>query len=818
MPKRAASSEFKKNPLSIVILLVQFSLILIGNIPLFILKSIWKIIKFWDQFSINFTIKTFRKLSLAKFIASEVRGAAVSHSVSPTKGRAYLRNKATERGKQFLSNFKQKFYSIQQAALNSHPKPKKRGRPKSRPTWALNFIKFKKIVGYLIPFKYRILLFLLIFISISFGSTFFAISYLSVLPSPTRLTENEHPLTTEFYDRNGKLLYKLYEGRNRSLVKLDEVPLQFRQATIAIEDKNFYKHMGVDFLAIGRAIYSNLNHGTYQGASTITQQLIKNTLLTPEQTYARKIKEVILALWTEHIYTKDQILTMYLNEAPYGGPAWGVKAASETYFGKEPKDLSLAESAYLAGLPASPTEYSPYGIHPELAKERQKEVLKRMVADKYITQTQADEALKEQLALTPPTDPMLAPHFVMYVKKLLSDKYGARVVSQGGLKIITTLDLGLQENIQQIVRQEVAKLNSLNVSNGAAMVTDPKTGQILAMVGSIDYNQDGFGNFNVALSPRQPGSSIKPITYATAFKQGFTPGNTILDAPVSFPDGDKPYSPVNYDGRFHGPVSIRTALGSSYNIPAVKTLAKVGIDNMIQTAKDMGITTFTERNRYGLSLTLGGAEVKMIDMMSVYGTFAQNGNRHPITPILKVTDSNGNVLENFQDQPSQVLEPEIAYLITNILADNQARTPAFGPNSLLYLPPYQVAVKTGTTDNKKDNWTFGYTPDFVVGVWVGNNNNTAMNPALTSGVTGAAPIWNRIMKGMLSSQPLATFSKPAGIVDVAIDGRRDIGIAGSLPKALVKIEKQMDKTVYFDPYSSYATSSATAAISSATVN
>jgi 1A family penicillin-binding protein len=798
MPKRAASREFKReNPFYLILLLVQISLILIGRIPLFVLKICWKVIRYLDRTSITFTLLIIKKVQAIHNNPSKIN---LSFTITS-----------------LLSNLSLKSQSIYQAASNYRPL-KKRGRPKKKAAFLVFFINLKKIANYLVPFKYRIAIFAIIFFVVTAGSTFFTISFLSVLPSPTRLTNSDHPLTTEFYDRNGKLLYKLYEGRNRSLVKLEQVPNHFVQATIAIEDKNFYKHIGVDLIAILRAINSNINHGSYQGASTITQQLIKNTLLTPERTYTRKIKEVLLSLWTEHLYTKDQILTMYLNEAPYGGPAWGVKTAAETYFGKQPNELTLAESAYLAGLPASPTEYSPYGTHPELAKQRQKEVLRRMVEDKYITQQEADDAFKQELAVLPPNNEIYAPHFVMYVKNLLSEKYGARVISQGGLKITTTIDLGLQESIQQIVKDEVDKLSNLNVSNGAAMITDPKTGQVLAMVGSLDYYKEGFGNYNVTLSLRQPGSSIKPVTYATAFKLGFTPGNTILDAPVSFPDGDKKYSPVNYDGRFHGPVSIRTALGSSYNIPAVKTLARVGITNMIQTSKDLGVTTFTDPKRYGLSLTLGGGEVTMMDMMSVYGTFSQNGIKHPITPILKITDSNGNTLEEYQDHSTQVLQPEIAYLITNILADNHARTPAFGPNSLLNIPKHQVAVKTGTTDNKKDNWTFGYTPDFVVGVWVGNNDNTPMNPALTSGVTGAAPIWNRIMKGLLAKIEPNNFKRPLGVVDVLVDGRRDIGVAGLLPKALVRIERKSDQTLYFDPYSSYATSSATAAISSTRVN
>ncbi len=627
------------------------------------------------------------------------------------------------------------------------------------------------------------------------------------LPTPNRLTFQEQPLTTEFYDRNGILLYRLYEGKNRTLVPLNELPSYLLQATVSIEDKNFYKHNGVDPVAIVRALYRNFKSDKLEGASTITQQLIKNSLLSPERTYSRKFKEAILAIWAESVYSKDQILSMYLNNAPYGGANWGIEAASQAYFGKSARILTLGEAAYLAGLPASPSQYSPYGTRVDLGKLRQKEVLDKMVEQKYISRQQENETLGQPLGLKPQIANLLAPHFVMYTKAYLEEKYGARSVSEGGLKVYTSLDLGLQGEVQKVVTEEVSNLASLNVSNGAAMVTDPKTGQILAMVGSKDYHDPDFGNYNVTTALRQPGSSIKPVTYVTAFKKGYSPGNTILDTPVSFSDEwGNTYAPVNYDGTFHGPVSIRTALGSSLNIPAVKMLSIIGIDPVAQTAKDLGITTFTNPKSYGLSLTLGGAPIRMVDMMSVYGAFSQTGMVHPITPILKVTDSNGNVLEEYQDKGQQILQPELAYMVTSILSDNNARTLAFGANSLLNIKG--VAVKTGTTDNKKDNWAFGYTPNFVVGVWVGNNDNSPMNPILTSGITGATPIWNRITKGMLAANPNTDFQKPSGIVDVVVDGRRDIATSGILPKALVQIMSDKEKTRFFDAFSSYATSTA----------
>jgi len=667
-----------------------------------------------------------------------------------------------------------------------------RGRPKN-----LRFSRRSKIV-----------ITLSIFLIFLFAYTTFILTAAYQLPTPTRLSYPNEPLTTEFYDRNGSLLYRLYQGQNRTLVKFSEVPTHLIQATVAIEDQNFYHHPGIDPLAMMRALYHNIKNNSHEGASTITQQLIKNSLLTPEQTYVRKLREMILALWAEKIYTKDEILQMYFNEAPYGGSNVGIAAAAQTYFGKSPQELNLAESAYFAGLPASPTKFSPYGSQPELAKLRQKDVLERMVKERYITQTEANKAFAENLNLKPLTNDIRAPHFVMYTRDILSEKYGERVVSQGGLKIYTSLDLNLQEQVEIIVKEEVEKLAPLNVQNGAAMVVD-KNGQILAMVGSKDYHEPEFGNFNVTLSARQPGSSIKVITYATAFKKGFSPGNTVLDVPVTFKDGVKSYSPVNYDGIFHGPVSIRTAFGSSYNIPAVKILSTVGVDEMIKTAKDLGITTFNDQSRYGLSLTLGGGEVKMIDMMSVYGSLANLGVRKSPTPFLKVTDSNNNILEEYTNTGERVLQPEIAYLLTDILKDNKARTPAFGPNSLLQIPSFEVAVKTGTSDNKRDNWTFGYTPQFVVGVWVGNPDNSMMNPTLTSGVTGAAPIWNRIMHTLLVRQPAdLVFERPPGLIEATIDGRKDLSLAEAIPKTLVRVQKQEDKLIFSDPFSSYATSSA----------
>lgn len=673
---------------------------------------------------------------------------------------------------------------------------RKRGRPRTAPLRIYLHRKFHKLFKKIFPTPLRIGVALGVILFALFLYSLFLVVVSRDLPSPSSISLNSSPLTTEIYDRNGTLLYRIYEGRNRSLVKLSDVPQNLINATVAVEDKNFWGHPGVDFIGVGRAFISDAKGGNLQGASTITQQMVKNTLLTTDRTWQRKAKEILLSFWTERLYSKKEILEMYFNNVGYGGPAWGIEAASQTYFHKSAHELNLAEASYLAGLPASPTNYSPYGSHPELGKKRQEEVLSRMVEEGYITKIQAEDAKKEEITFQPPTISIKAPHFVMYVRSLLSDKYGEKTVSQGGLKVYTSLDLGIQTMAEDIVSDQVASLSTLNVTNGAAMVTDPKTGQILAMVGSKNYWDIDGGNFNVTLAPRQPGSSIKPITYATAFKQGYSPGTTLLDTPTVFqnPWGES-YAPVNYDGAFHGAVTIRNALGSSFNIPAVKTLAMVGIPNMLRTAHDLGITTLNDTDRYGLSLTLGAGEVRLIDMMTVYATFSQMGIKHDPTPVLKIVDSQGNIIEdNTQNPGVRVLPKGIAYMIDSILSDNSARAAAFGLNSLLNITGHTIAVKTGTTDSKKDNWTFGFTPNYVVGVWVGNNDNSPMNPALASGITGAAPIWNAIMKNLLGSEDIA-FEKPSDVVIASVDGHEDLVLTTQPPKQTEKPKPQQTITL-----------------------
>jgi 1A family penicillin-binding protein len=631
---------------------------------------------------------------------------------------------------------------------------------------------------------------------------FFYFYILKDLPNPYRLGSYEIPLATKVYDRNGKLLYEIYAEQNRTLVKLDEIPLQLRQATIAIEDKDFYTHPGINVIGgLLRAIKVMITKQQLQGGSTITQQLVKTAFLSPERTIKRKLKEFILAPWTELIYSKDEILEMYFNQIPYGGTAWGVDSASRKYFGKPVQDLTLAESALLAGLPQAPTRYSPFGAHPELALARQHEVLRRMIEDGYITKEQADEAKQQQLVFALPAENITAPHFVMYVKDQLVRQYGEKIVEQEGLQVTSTLDADIQKIAEDAVASEVAKLEKSNVSNGAAVVTRPATGEILAMVGSRDYFAPGWGNVNVTLANRQPGSSIKPINYAIGLENGvITPSSVFYDAPTCFsaPGQPKSYCPKNYDGSFHGPVQARFALANSYNIPAVKMLKLNTVETMVASASAFGLDTLKDPQRYGLSLTLGGGEVTMLDMAEAFGTFANAGIRKDVVSILKVADKNGKVLYEYTDKnmvsnvkenlplPSQLLingaraiSAETAYLISHILLDNGARSSAFGSSSALVVPEKQaVSVKTGTTNDLRDNWTIGYTPNFLTAVWVGNNDNTPMNRALVSGITGAAPIWNKIMRGVLAKQEDMWPRVPDGII-----GRSVCATTGMIPSS-----------------------------------
>ena len=630
--------------------------------------------------------------------------------------------------------------------------------------------------------------FFLIVGSVLFVGLLFA-WYAKDLPRPDKVRRSEG-LSTVILARNGENLYDIFEGENRIPVQWEDIPQYLKDATVAIEDKEFYRHQGLSTIGIFRGMAACLILRRCQGGSTLTQQLVKNVLLSQERTLPRKMKEAVLAIQIERKYKKDEILQMYLNEAPYGGTAVGVEAASQYYFGKPANELGLVESVILAGLPQAPSRYSPFGTDPKAYVWRSQQVLRRMREDGYITVQQETEARKqlESVKFTEDEAGLRAPHFVAYVKEQLIEKFGSTLVEGGGLRVTTTLDWKLQEKAQEIVADEVKKAKTLKVSNGAAVVIDPKTGEILAMVGSKDYSAtDAAGlKFNVVTQGlRQPGSAIKPITYAAAFKKGYTASTLLLEVDTKYPSGDpaKPeYNPKNYDGKFRGPIQLRYGLGNSINTIAVKISALVGVRDILRVAYDMGLSSLEPNDenirRIGLSLTLGGGEVKLLDLTSAFGVFATGGFRQEPVSILNVEDAKGKVLfEHKIPAARRVLSYDIAYLISHILSDNEARREVFGPKSYLVIGGKTVAVKTGTTDDKRDNWTVGYTPSIVVGAWVGNNDNSPMHPSLASGVTGAAPIWNRIIRETLKDKPDEQFTRPDTIIEVEIDA-----YGGGLPK------------------------------------
>jgi len=589
--------------------------------------------------------------------------------------------------------------------------------------------------------------------------------YAKDLPTPGRIKHRQAVASTQIFDRNGNELYAVHGDIKRIMIDKKDIPEIAKEATLTAEDRNFYKHFGIDARGIARAIYYNVFKHQKVGGSTITQQFVKNALLDPRKTMTRKIKELILTLEIEIMYSKEDILTMYLNEIPYGSNAYGIEAASETYFGKKAKDLDLAEAATLAALPQAPTYYSPYGIHPDKRQVRVEWILNSMANLGYISTDQAETAKTQakELKFQERKDSIQAPHFVMYVKDLLVDKYGEQMVEEGGLKVTTTLDGDKQKFAEEAI--DNANLSGINASNAALTSIDPKTGQILAMVGSRDFfNQDIDGQVNVAIAERQPGSAFKPVVYGTAFKKEYSPAYTLWDVTTNFGD----YTPRNYDGTTHGPVTMRRALAGSLNIPAVKTLYLAGLNNVLDQAHSMGITTLNDRDRYGLSLVLGGGEIKLVDLTTAYGVFANNGTLAPTTPILKVVDGNGKVLEEYKENKKEVLDPQIAYEISSILSDNNARSFIFGSRSALYFDDRPVAAKTGTTSSYRDAWTFGYTPSIAAGVWVGNNDNSEM-AAGSAGAMAAAPIWHEYMAKVLANTPIEEFNRPADIRDATID-------------------------------------------------
>ncbi len=741
--------------LIIIIKVIVLSLTAIGNLVIFFFKTVFELLLKTYLYLKSTLIKSEKEIK--SYRKSKLKKIRYNFEIFKFKSRLFWKRITRKFNSQKRKKRIQKIKTLPQNEITIYPVP-------------------KHIV---IKFKYFVLGFIFCFLIafIPFGAYVFVHS----LPNPSQLSEREIPQTTKIFDRNGILLYQIFANENRTLVPLGSIPNNFINATIAIEDKDFYKNPGFDINAMIRATIANFSGKSIQGGSTITQQLIKSTLLTPEKTIQRKIRELALAFWAEKIYTKNQILEMYFNQVPYGGTAWGVEAASETYFNKNVKDLDLAESAFLAGMPQAPTTYSPYGQNPDLWRQRQKEVLQKMLNLKYITKEDEESALNENLTFQPPQTPIYAPHFVMYVKEYLIKKYGLPMVEKGGLNVITTLDLKLQNKIQDIVTQEVNQDAYLNLTNGAALVTNPQNGDILAMVGSKDYQDQNSGNVNLTTSLRQPGSSIKVVTYAAALSNGFTAATVLDDSPITYAiPGSAPYSPVNYDGAFHGRIPLRIAFANSFNIPAVKTLQKIGLKQMMDTGKNMGITTWGNPQNYGLSITLGAAEVKMTDMATVYGTVANLGKKVELDPILRLTDYAKDI--NYRKQielPNQILSSGVSYIISDILADNGARSWEFGLNSPLNIAGHTVSVKTGTSDSKRDNWTIGFTPSFLTAVWVGNNDNSPMSQSLASGITGAAPIWNKIMTLLLQNSPDEKEKIPSDVLQKTCFGKMEFFVKGN---------------------------------------
>ncbi len=599
------------------------------------------------------------------------------------------------------------------------------------------------------------------------------------IPNPSKLSSGDFPESSQILDRNGKLIYEIYTDKRRQEVVFESIPEKLVQATLAIEDAGFYNHFGFDVKGILRGLYRTIVERRLQGGSTLTQQLVKNALLSPERTLLRKIKEAVLTVATEMMYSKKEILAMYLNQTPYGGTLWGVEVAARGIFNKEVSDLGLAEAALLAGLPGSPTHYSPFA-HPDAAKNRQEMVLARMEELKFITSSERQAAAAEKLNYYVKKDKLLAPHFVFYVKEKLIDKYGLKKVTEGGLKVWTTLDLDLQNYVQAQVATEVGKLAKYNVTNGAALVSESKSGQILAMVGSKDYfDSEIEGKYNVVTALRQPGSAIKPLNYAVGIETGkVTAASVFNDTETCFKvENQRSYCPTNYGNKYFGLQNLRHSLGNSLNIPAVKMLKINGLREFVASASAMGISTFTNPDDFGLSLTLGGGEVYMTDMSTAFGALANMGVLQPLTSILKVTDKSDKVLEEYKYVPgNRVIGSETAFIMSKILSDDGARSMVFGSGSMLNIKKHpEVAVKTGTTNDLRDNWTIGYTPDYVAVTWVGNNDNSRMS-GVVSGTSGAAPIWNKIMTKLLEDRSVKNFAKPEGVIGVTV-----CNLTGQLP-------------------------------------
>ncbi|PIZ00651.1 hypothetical protein COY62_01795, partial [bacterium (Candidatus Howlettbacteria) CG_4_10_14_0_8_um_filter_40_9] len=640
--------------------------------------------------------------------------------------------------------------------------------------FSVGFIKKSKKGIYLLTVSFVLFLGASLVFLLTAGATY--VYFAKDISDPSYLI-NRNNTGTVIYSKDGAILYETFGAKYRKLLESDQFPDNMKEAVIATEDKDFYKHKGISTKGMARALYVNIQANEIkEGGSSITQQLVKNALLSPKKSYVRKYQEIVLALEIERKYEKEGILKMYLNEIYYGEGAWGIQDASKVYFNKEAKELTLSEVSMLAGMPKSPSTYSPI-TNPEEAKKRQKFVLESMVNQGFITKEASEEAQIQKLALYGQKTELKAPHFTMYVLDQLRGAYGEDMLEKGGLRVYTTLDMQKQKMAEESLNKNMAKLKNQNASNGSLVSMDPKTGEILAMVGSNDWSDKKWGNVNVSLTEQQPGSSFKPFIYAMALKKGWTTTTKIKDAPVTFP-GNPPYTPKNYDGKFHGDVTLRKSLANSLNIPAVKALQYVGVDETIAFANDAGVETLDKNGRYGLSLVLGGGDVTLLEMTGAYGAFADQGIYKNAKSVSRVYDKRGkDITERKSEGGKKVIDAAYTFIITDILSDNGARAETFGPNSPLKLTR-PAAAKTGTTNNYTDGWTMGYTPNLVTGVWIGNNDNTPMKEL--PGALGAGYVWHDYMESALKDMPKEEFQKPNNVVEKWILG------SGRLASASVK--------------------------------
>lgn len=594
------------------------------------------------------------------------------------------------------------------------------------------------------------------------------------IPDLSSFEDRRIAQSTKIYDRTGEvLLYDLHQDIRRTIVPFENISHHVKNATVAIEDDQFYNHFGIDIVAIARAAVTNLTQGDLlggQGGSTITQQVVKNTLLENEKRLTRKIKEAILAIKLERYMTKEEILATYLNESPYGGTIYGIEEASQAFFAKSAADVSLREASYLAALPQAPTRLSPYGNNFDLLEQRSRLVLERMLLNNFITEEEYNQALAEEVEFEPQAlTGIKAPHFVMYIREQLVEQYGEQALADRGYRVITTLDWELQKQAEEIVAEKVAvNREKYNAENAGLVAINPQDGDILVMVGSRDYfDEEIDGNYNVTLAPRQPGSSIKPIVYASALRDGYTPETIVYDVRTQFSTTCDPweftstapcYSPNNYNNQFKGPITFRNALAQSLNIPAVKALYLTGLNDAISLASDLGITTLNDPNRLGLTLVLGGGEVKLLEHTGAYGVFANEGVKAERRSILRIEDVTGETIEEFSVETNRVLDRDVALMISDILSDNNARAPLWGYNSLVQFTSRDVAAKSGSTNNLRDAWIMGYTPNLAVGAWVGNNDNASMGGGLSGLIT--TPMWRAFMDVALEVTPAETFPEP----------------------------------------------------------